>query len=385
MLFPAGTDRGFRRTPLVTTAIITITVAMFFIQMFAANKAAQESADSQPVLISAGDSTFVAHLVAGPGQPWYTHVTSAFLHADWLHIAGNMIFLAIFGVLIEDRLGHLGMAVLYLSGAVASSLLFDVLQGGFGLGASGAVATITGAFLALMPLVQVRVVTFVGGVLNVTGWVFVLLAVAFDLMLAFRLADLNIGWGAHLGGYAFGFSVAMILLVTRVLAPERHDLFALLKRAKLRRELRQAAALQGARARVDSPRPSDPALADIALRRAAIAERLSAPDFPAAADLYAGMIEAHPSAPAASVLADAHAEIGHRRLALDLRRRRIRQMRHRDQVEPAVEDAEDLVAVEIERVGVVDDLGVCCRKAKPQVAVVLIERQQVLPQPVAMT
>lgn len=293
MLFPVGTDRGFRRTPVVTTAIIALTVAVFFLQMLAANRAAQEAGGEDLVVMSAERSELVQRLAAGPGQPWYTAVTSAFLHADWLHIVGNMVLLAVFGVLIEDRLGHLGFAVLYLSGAAASSVLFQVLQGGYGFGASGAVATVTGAFLALMPLVQVRVASLVGGSLVISGWGFVLIAVGFDVFLSLRLTEHRVGWGAHLGGYAFGFSVAMVLLATGVLGPERHDMFALFKRARLRRELRTAGAMEGASVRARADAGADEASRDLMQRRAAITERMGAGDLAGAAALYAAMVKAH--------------------------------------------------------------------------------------------
>ena len=78
------------------------------------------------------------------------------------------------------------------------------------------------------------------------------------------------------------------------------------------------------------------------------------------------------------------AELGHRGLAADPRCRGVGQMRHGDQLEAAVEDAEHLVALEVDRVGVVVDLGVGGGKAETQVAVVLVEREQVSPDPVAV-
>src|ERR671923_1958760 len=98
----------------------------------------------------------------GPEPIYLTLLTSMFLHGGWLHIAGNMLFLWVFGNNVEDRLGRLLFIVFYLLGGVAASALqlaFDPSSAVPSLGASGAVAAVLGAYLVMFP--RARVVTLV--------------------------------------------------------------------------------------------------------------------------------------------------------------------------------------------------------------------------------
>ena len=84
--------------------------------------------------------------------------TSMFLHGNWMHILGNMIFLWVFGNAVNDRFGHVGYAAFYLAGGWLSGHgLRAVGRQAPVLGASGAISAVTGAYLVLFPRVRVTV------------------------------------------------------------------------------------------------------------------------------------------------------------------------------------------------------------------------------------
>jgi membrane associated rhomboid family serine protease len=145
-------------------------------------------------------------------------VSSMFMHASWLHILGNMLFLWIFGNNVEDAMGRLRYLVFYFAGGFAAALTQTWLTlhyAGVGaasvpnVGASGAIAAVLGAYLILLP--HARVVTLLFGFLPVPLSAFVVLGVWFVLQLLqanFSLTHPDAGggvaFGAHIGGFVFG-------------------------------------------------------------------------------------------------------------------------------------------------------------------------------------
>jgi membrane associated rhomboid family serine protease len=177
-------------------------------------------------------------------KPW-TLVTSAFLHADshpW-HILGNILFLWVFGPNIEDRFGRVGFSLFYLMGAAASGGVHAVLSNNPAIGASGAVAACTGAYLVMFPQTQVKCFSMLGyiGVVRVSAWWFIVLAITWDIVLQSSGARTGIAHAAHLGGTVFGIAVSMTLLWLKVLPREPFDLFTMGRQAMRRRQLKEAA------------------------------------------------------------------------------------------------------------------------------------------------
>jgi membrane associated rhomboid family serine protease len=167
-----------------------------------------------------------------PGQipTWETAFTSMFLHGGFLHIAGNMLFLAIFGPNVEDAMGYVRYIVFYLVGglvALAAQVLVDPSSMEPTLGASGAIAAVLGGYILLYP--RSRVLTLVFIVFFVTlvelPAVFVL-GFWFLEQIYFGLAGLATPTGggsgvatfAHIGGFLFG--LALIRLFARGRRPE---------------------------------------------------------------------------------------------------------------------------------------------------------------------
>jgi len=94
------------------------------------------------------------------GQGYETLITHMFLHAGWMHILGNMLFLWIFGDNLEDQMGHAGFLLFYLLGGLAAAgLQFATDPGSLApmVGASGAIAGVMGGYLLLFPKARVDV------------------------------------------------------------------------------------------------------------------------------------------------------------------------------------------------------------------------------------
>jgi membrane associated rhomboid family serine protease len=180
-------------------------------------------------------------LVSGPEfQPWQP-ATYMFLHATWLHVLGNMLILWVFGPSVEDRLTRWGYLAFYLVGGMIAGGAHALLEMSPALGASGAVSAVTGAYIVLFPRTNVKCVVFIIiiGIFNIPAWIFILFAIAKDLVFA-GFADDNVARFAHLGGYAYGIGISLLLLWRRVLSREPYDLFTIGRQAYRRRQLREA-------------------------------------------------------------------------------------------------------------------------------------------------
>jgi membrane associated rhomboid family serine protease len=158
---------------------------------------------------------------------WVTLFTSMFMHGGFLHIAGNMLFLWVFGNNVEDRLGRLKFALFYiLAGLIAvyTQALLDPSSTAPTIGASGAIAGVLGAYALLFP--RARVLTLIFIIFFVTLVeipALILLALWFILQFVPALGQVAVGSGgdqgvayfAHVGGFLFGLAVAAVLIRVR--------------------------------------------------------------------------------------------------------------------------------------------------------------------------
>src|ERR1700750_2002862 len=202
-----------RRVPLVTYGLIAANFAVWFWELGSRGSridhyAFYPCAVSGPCVGAARD-----HLVWPEGV-----LASMFLHASWLHILGNMLFLFIFGNNVEDVMGRARYLVFYLAGGYAAALsqAFVTLHWSGAqaasiptIGASGAIAAVLGAYLVLRP--HARVVTLLFGFLPWRLSAGFLLIVWFLLQLwseNFSMTHPDAGGGpafaAHIGGFLFG-------------------------------------------------------------------------------------------------------------------------------------------------------------------------------------
>jgi len=200
-MIPLGdASRGPRRFPIGTTAIILVNALVFLLELMGGDEFVKQW------------SVIPAEIVAG--RHWVTTLTAMFMHAGWMHIIGNMVFLWAFGPEVEDAMGRLRYLVFYLlSGLVASLAQIVAMPGSTvpNLGASGAIAGVMGAFLITYPHDRVRVVLLFGWFARITVIPAALLIGLWFLIQLFSqvgaVADVQTGgvaYVAHVGGFIFG-------------------------------------------------------------------------------------------------------------------------------------------------------------------------------------
>lgn len=147
--------------------------------------------------------------------PPLTLFTAMFVHGGVLHLAGNMLFLWIFGDNIEDALGHFKFILFYLGSGVVASMAHIFMEPSSTLpmiGASGAIAGVLGAYFLLFPRAKVLTLVFLVFFINIVR----LPAVIFlGLWFLFQILSSGSGggiaWYAHIGGFVAGAAAVLIL------------------------------------------------------------------------------------------------------------------------------------------------------------------------------
>lgn len=208
-MFPIRDHNPSQKTPYVTYALIVVNVLVF---------ASYWDLFSNPSALNALFAAFaMTPATITAGGDWHTMVTSMFMHGGLMHLAGNMLFLYIFGDNLEEELGHVRYLGFYLvSGLLAA--LAHVLSSPFStvplVGASGAIAGVMGGYLLLFPKARVDVlfifIVFFK-IFPVPAWI--MLGIWFGLQL-FN----GVGVDAQAGGVAYwahagGFIVGVIMLL----------------------------------------------------------------------------------------------------------------------------------------------------------------------------
>lgn len=211
-MFPIGDDNSGRRlVPYVTYALIALNVLFFLVEVIGGDA-------------FIGTWAFVpSRFLANPGGDFLTIFTSMFMHAGWVHIGGNMLYLWIFGDNVEDRFGHFPYLVFYLICGIAATfaqLAFSIGSSVPNLGASGAIAGVLGAYILLFP--KRRVTVLLGyGVVQVPA----LIVIGFWIVLQFfnGIGSIvvstdtgGVAYMAHIGGFIAGLVLAVILRGKRV-------------------------------------------------------------------------------------------------------------------------------------------------------------------------
>jgi len=149
-----------------------------------------------------------------PGKRvWLAVVVSMFLHGSIAHIAGNLLFLWVFGNNVEDRLGHIAFALFYVAGGVVATLghvAVDPSSTVPVVGASGAIAAVMGAYLVWYPTARVQTLFFAFFILWFRIPAAVLLGVWF-VMQFFTSPNTGVAWVAHVAGFVFGVVVGSLV------------------------------------------------------------------------------------------------------------------------------------------------------------------------------
>jgi len=235
MIIPLRTDRPPRRTPVVTQAIILINVAIYVVGLIGQSF----NAFSVATLVNHG------HFDPQHFIPWQLF-TSLFLHdpsSIW-HLVFNMLFLWVFGPPVEDRLGRVGFLCFYLMGGALANLAHMMIETAPVIGASGAIAAVSGSFLALHPRSRIICFFLIGfGTMAIPSLLFIALYFLIDVlrqtMSMFGATMDNVAYMAHIAGYIFGFALGFALLGTGVVPRDDYDVFFLFKQWRRRSALRQ--------------------------------------------------------------------------------------------------------------------------------------------------
>jgi len=145
-------------------------------------------------------------------DPLVTLLTYQFLHGGFMHLAGNMLYLWVFGDNVEDAMGHARFLLFYLVCGVAAALAqvaHDPANVTPLIGASGSISGVLGAYLILHP--KSRVLVPIGFIpLYLPAWLLLVFWFGFQFFAAFGApASDNVGWWAHIGGFIAG--VALVL------------------------------------------------------------------------------------------------------------------------------------------------------------------------------
>lgn len=307
ILFPTGTDRRLQRTPWVNYTLIAVNVVVFILT---ANQVllteeyfyALDAAVQTGAVIPPRPEVLNYYLLPGDGSV-IQYFSYQFLHSSWMHLIMNMVFLYVFGNGVEDRLGKLGYIFFYLAGGIVAGLGHGAVESNPVLGASGSVAAVTGAYLALFPLSNVTIVYWliVPGRFEVSSMILILFQVAQDML--FQVSGIgNTAYLAHLAGYLCGFAFGITLLLTRILPREPYDMLSLIEHRRRRAQFTKLSR-QGYRP-WDHNKPGDPsgkaaaAVTEdekrIMQARSEISAAIAGHDLPKAARLYVDLIDKEP-------------------------------------------------------------------------------------------
>lgn len=280
VLIPLSTNRPLRRPTIVTIALIVANIAVYGTGRVLA-EADPDAAKSLTELMALKPYAF----------RWWGLISYAFVHAGLWHVLGNMIFLWVFGPNVEDRFGRIGFLVFYLLGGAAAGGFHVAFEHAWVIGASGAVAAVTGAYLVLFPRTTIRTLFIVFiGVFDIPAWWFIGGRIAWDLFATGSGLSGNVATGAHLAGYTFGAAVSLILLWTKLLPREMYDLFSISRQAARRRQFKEVQFQQQRPAA--KPGLDEAKAEELARLRADVLDRLASGDAPALAAAYRRLLDA---------------------------------------------------------------------------------------------
>lgn len=261
-MFPLKDNIPSDRFPIVTVALIAINVIAYLLSIRHGGSLLGGPADTTTVHYGAipyeithpGEHCDLAQSLAGnviacTGQPgvvgrpasqpatWETIFTSMFLHANIVHIAGNMLFLAIFGPNVEDAMGQVRYVLFYLAGgviALAAQILVGPDSTGPTLGASGAIAAVLGGYIVLYPRARILTLIFIFFFFTVVELpAYLLLGFWFVQQVLFGTAGLTnpvgsaggVAYFAHVGGFLFGLAAVRAIATRQKPMPPRYPVY----------------------------------------------------------------------------------------------------------------------------------------------------------------
>jgi membrane associated rhomboid family serine protease len=217
-----------RRTPVVTIGLVVACLVVFAWELGLQVSGGDAALDSFIATWGVVPADLAAAWTGGSilGLETATLITSQFLHSGWIHLLGNLLFLWIFANNIEDDLGRPAFLTFYLGGGAIAGLtqvLMDPSSTIPMIGASGAIASVLGAYLVLYPRARITSLVFLGffyqlidvPAVVVLGFWFVLQLIDGLASLGIAGAGGGVAFFAHIGGFVAGVVAARALLVVR--------------------------------------------------------------------------------------------------------------------------------------------------------------------------
>ena len=212
-MFPIRDHNPSGRTPFVTYALIAANIAIFLSYWF--------SLPDENALNEFYYSWGIVPDFVTSGQNLPSLITHMFLHGGWMHLAGNMLFLWIFGDNLEDQMGPVTFLGFYLAAGLAAAALqiaADPASQVPMVGASGAIAGVLGGYLLLFPRARVDVVIIliiIFKVFPIPAWI--MLGLWFGIQVVSGVVTPSDGGGvaywAHAGGFVAGLLLCVPLLI----------------------------------------------------------------------------------------------------------------------------------------------------------------------------
>ncbi|MCX7785825.1 MAG: rhomboid family intramembrane serine protease [candidate division WOR-3 bacterium] len=206
-MLPLRDDIPSERRPFITYIIVTMNVIVFIYEMSLGR-------GLRNFFISYG--VIPQNILAGIN--WYSLFTSMFLHGDFWHILGNMLYLWIFGDNVEDTLGKFWFIIMYLFSGVVGSFAHILVSPNSTIptiGASGAVSGVLGCYLILFPNARVVALVPLGFFIRFTmlpAYIFLGFWIFLQLIFGFGTAGQGSGvaYFAHIGGFVVGLVFGLI-------------------------------------------------------------------------------------------------------------------------------------------------------------------------------
>jgi membrane associated rhomboid family serine protease len=211
MIFPIGDDQvKGGHSPIFSYSFLALNI-VFFIYKVTLNPEQQAAFD---LYYGAIPSEITS------GVDLFTLVTSMFVHGDWWHLIGNMLFLWVFADNIEATVGSLKFLVFYLVGgflAVFAHIYFNMGSGMPMIGASGAISAVMGAYLVMFPTSRIKML-FLIFPFRITAWIF--LGIWIVQQWTYGTSSFasetggGVAWWAHIGGFAVGLVSGFLFRTT---------------------------------------------------------------------------------------------------------------------------------------------------------------------------
>ena len=207
MFFPYSDENPTRSFPLFTVILILANCVIYYMEVFG------QPAFGQLINSYALVPCNVNKLHFYDYRYYVPFISHMFLHVNIIHVAGNMLFLWIFGNNVEDVLGGIRFYAFYVLCGIAAAVTFFLFHHNECtpiIGASGAVSGVLGGYVVLFPSARIKV-WFIFFVMRLRAWFFILLWFLLQLSNLYgeQSGVSNVAWSAHVGGFIAGFVLIM--------------------------------------------------------------------------------------------------------------------------------------------------------------------------------